>query len=296
MFKLVENLNADNKKISNLPDPTADQDAATKKFLEDEYIPLTGKYISLTEGRYGQNYIKANAMNNLLYGADKRYTLVKTGNTIIYTPAYLFDGSLTNTHGMDIADGETVTLNIDLLGKGEYIGSGITYPYGTIYIHFYHTFNTTNVRTRLKTGNGGAQVWRDWRTGVDISNNPNYHVMAVAQSGEYYCTEVEIEITAEGGQEVRVAEIEWNLERGVESRSLPLFQKYANNDVWGDISLKDNSNIEQVALKRLEATIKLKETTTPSATANYGRIYTKNDNKLYFQDGAGAEHEISLVP
>lgn len=39
----------------------------------------------------------------------------------------------------------------------------------------------------------------------------------------------------------------------------------------------------------------LKETTTPTADANYGKIYTKNDDKLYFQDGAGAEHEISLV-
>lgn len=37
----------------------------------------------------------------------------------------------------------------------------------------------------------------------------------------------------------------------------------------------------------------LKETTTPSALANYGKIYTKNDNKLYFQDGAGSEHELA---
>ncbi len=39
----------------------------------------------------------------------------------------------------------------------------------------------------------------------------------------------------------------------------------------------------------------LKETTTPTADTNYGKLYTKNDNKLYFQDGANAEHEISLV-
>lgn len=40
----------------------------------------------------------------------------------------------------------------------------------------------------------------------------------------------------------------------------------------------------------------LKETTTPTADTDYGKIYTKNDNKLYFQDGAGSEHEIALVP
>ncbi len=37
------------------------------------------------------------------------------------------------------------------------------------------------------------------------------------------------------------------------------------------------------------------ETATPSAVANYGAIYCKADNKLYFQDGAGAEHEVAFV-
>jgi hypothetical protein len=39
----------------------------------------------------------------------------------------------------------------------------------------------------------------------------------------------------------------------------------------------------------------LKETTTPTKDTDYGKIYTKNDNKLYFQDGAGTEHEIDFV-
>jgi len=34
------------------------------------------------------------------------------------------------------------------------------------------------------------------------------------------------------------------------------------------------------------------EITTPSAIANYGALYTKTDNILYFQDGAGTEHAI----
>jgi parallel beta-helix repeat protein len=38
-----------------------------------------------------------------------------------------------------------------------------------------------------------------------------------------------------------------------------------------------------------------KETTTPTADTDYGKVYTKSDNKLYFQDGAGAEHEIAFV-
>ncbi len=39
----------------------------------------------------------------------------------------------------------------------------------------------------------------------------------------------------------------------------------------------------------------LKEITTPTADTNYGKVYTKADDKLYFQDGAGAEHELAFV-
>lgn len=41
--------------------------------------------------------------------------------------------------------------------------------------------------------------------------------------------------------------------------------------------------------------VAVKETTTPTAVADYGKIYTKADNKLYFQDGAGNEHELAFA-
>jgi len=41
--------------------------------------------------------------------------------------------------------------------------------------------------------------------------------------------------------------------------------------------------------------IELAEITTPSATADKMKIYSKSDDKLYFQDGAGVEHQIALV-
>lgn len=41
--------------------------------------------------------------------------------------------------------------------------------------------------------------------------------------------------------------------------------------------------------------VALKETSTPTADTDYGKVYCKNDNKLYFQDGAGAEHEIAFA-
>ena len=38
----------------------------------------------------------------------------------------------------------------------------------------------------------------------------------------------------------------------------------------------------------------LKEGTTPTADADHAKIYSKDDNELYFQDGAGVEHRIAL--
>jgi len=37
----------------------------------------------------------------------------------------------------------------------------------------------------------------------------------------------------------------------------------------------------------------LKETTTPTADTNYGKIYTKDTDQLYFQDGGGVEHILA---
>ena len=39
----------------------------------------------------------------------------------------------------------------------------------------------------------------------------------------------------------------------------------------------------------------LKEATTPTAVAGYGKIYTKDDNNLYFQSGAGVEYAIYMI-
>lgn len=39
----------------------------------------------------------------------------------------------------------------------------------------------------------------------------------------------------------------------------------------------------------------LKEGATPTADANYGKLYCKNDDKLYWQDGAGVEHEVAYA-
>ena len=41
--------------------------------------------------------------------------------------------------------------------------------------------------------------------------------------------------------------------------------------------------------------ITIKEITTPTALADWGKLYTKTDNQLYFQDGTGIEHIASPI-
>ena len=59
------------------------------------------------------------------------------------------------------------------------------------------------------------------------------------------------------------------------------------------IGLTPTANMLGLAIEA--GLLTLKERATPTADANYGKIYTKNDNKLYFQDGAGTEHEIAYA-
>lgn len=59
------------------------------------------------------------------------------------------------------------------------------------------------------------------------------------------------------------------------------------------IGLTPTANMAGVSVEAGVVTVK--ETTTPTADANYGKIYTKSDNNFYFQDGAGVEHEIVTI-
>ena len=56
------------------------------------------------------------------------------------------------------------------------------------------------------------------------------------------------------------------------------------------IGLTPTANMAGISVE--SGLLTLKETTTPTSDANYSKIYTKNDNKLYCQDGAGTEHEV----
>ena len=66
-------------------------------------------------------------------------------------------------------------------------------------------------------------------------------------------------------------------------------------DSSGNIGIGLTPTSNMVGLSIEDGCITLKERATPTADADYGKVYTKTDNKLYFQDGAGTEHELAFA-
>ncbi len=62
----------------------------------------------------------------------------------------------------------------------------------------------------------------------------------------------------------------------------------------GKIGIATNTPSANADLTLEGGAIALKETTTPTADTNYGKLYTKSNNKLYFQAGNNTEFEVSL--
>jgi hypothetical protein len=66
-------------------------------------------------------------------------------------------------------------------------------------------------------------------------------------------------------------------------------------NISGNVGINTSSPSAYADLTLERGVLCIKETTTPTANADYGKVYTKSDNKLYFQDGAGTEHEVAFV-
>jgi len=63
----------------------------------------------------------------------------------------------------------------------------------------------------------------------------------------------------------------------------------------GQVGIGTNTPSTNADLTLENGVLNLKETTTPSADTNYGKIYTKSDNKLWFQDGGGNTYTIDIT-
>ena len=67
---------------------------------------------------------------------------------------------------------------------------------------------------------------------------------------------------------------------------------YVNNE--GKVGIGTTSPSANADLTLEKGILCLKETTAPTGDTDYGKLFTKSDNGLYFQDGAGTEHKINF--
>jgi hypothetical protein len=172
---------------------------------------------------------------------------------------------------------------------GEYVvsqvtsGSGdVTVSYGLWLIMQHAASSTVNSQNAIyisaPTNTGGGTI--NNLTGIRILDiNVGVNNWAIR-------TDAGNIVFNEGGDENTDVRIETN------TLAYGLFVDGGNNNVSiGAISVSANYDLGLFN----QGVLALKETTTPTADTNYGKIYTKSDNKLYFQDGAGTEHEIAFV-
>ncbi len=86
-----------------------------------------------------------------------------------------------------------------------------------------------------------------------------------------------------------------NIRRRFESRDTSGAQvRLTHTDNTAIVDLTADS-LARFIVDPISGSIHIPETTTPTAKADYGGIYTKSDNKLYFQSGDGVEHEVAFV-
>jgi len=79
----------------------------------------------------------------------------------------------------------------------------------------------------------------------------------------------------------------------------PRFNLYGNSNFRISVPVGSSMQVYEGSGTKMfdfgSEAIHMLETATPTAQANMGAIYTKNDNELYFQTGAGVEKTVTTV-
>jgi hypothetical protein len=68
-----------------------------------------------------------------------------------------------------------------------------------------------------------------------------------------------------------------------------------SDKIWGTVYATEIAASGYPASNVWSNLLCLKEGSTPGASSGWGKVYTKSDNKLYFQDGDGVEHTCAFV-
>jgi hypothetical protein len=188
---------------------------------------------------FGQRQIRLNELCDVLYHADKRFTVTNvTGNL---GSAALFDGGFDGP--VQLTTSTTHVMNISMANQSGVPAAGITYPQGTLYVSFYSTNNAYVAISARGKYNGS---WTAWAAPTDISTIGSYKVMAFAVTGANYLTDIELTIQTDGTNLVWVTALNYLCDRWTSELELPFVSKYmTNNALFGNFDVKTNTGTAQ---------------------------------------------------
>lgn len=199
---------------------------------------LTADTIDYTSMRavFGERFIKINELQDALWKADKRFTVTSSwGGDSLTT---LFAGGFENTY--IIPPSTTDVININMANQSGVPASGVTYPEGKLYVHFYYVNCVYSALTVRVKENG---VWYSLSAPTDISTVAGEKVLEFTITGaQNYLTDIEYTITTNGTDSLYITSLNYVSNRWSSELEVPYFDKFAtNNSLLGTVTLKDNS-------------------------------------------------------
>lgn len=214
----------------------------------------------------------------------------KIGTDNIDLTGYLpIDGSVAMTGDLDMGNND-IRMGTGLIGFDGTAGEGLSFDTtGNV------TFETTAGSLILPQNNDATTptlAFGDGNSGFYESADNTIYV-SIAGGNKFYWTGNFFRTSNGGGGAML---------NGAASSTTPVFlpkQDDADTGIgWAGADTLSGivGGIEAVRfVEDTTCSMHLAETATPTAISGYGSFYPKTNNKAYFQDGGGNEHEISLV-
>jgi hypothetical protein len=201
-----------------------------------QYVPW-GAYVS-SNGPHGQNYIRYQLIDNVLYAATSRFTVTCDKN--LPGLDYLFNG-VYDQSGIFIYQ-QTATFTIDLASKGN---PTLTYCAGNIYLHFYSFNFPESVTGRVQNQDG---VWTDITDWANIATNTTaYKVLRGRIPMSTYLNKIEITITPQASTPTLFAQWEFITDR-VGQYENGVVTKFDNQSLYRTLAWKNGNNQQTASI------------------------------------------------
>jgi len=186
----------------------------------------------------------------------------------------------------EVNDGGVVTDLIRLDASTSRVGIGVAAPANTLEVQQAGTGAVVKVKTSDADSQSLIHIANDvvnWAVGADTDDSFLISEILVGNR---------IRIAKAGNMTINDDQNDWDTI--IESNNgATCFYLDAGND---NITINGTTVSANYDLGLIgDGVLMIKETSTPTADTNNGKVYCKSDNKLYFQDGAGTEHEVAFV-